>query len=185
MSTSLLRRALARSLSVLVATPLALAQGSGPLRSVEVTLRDVVDEDAEQRLELFDLSFVVTLDAAAGADVLGLALEVPGLRLPRFSGDKVADAQYVVRIGDRLALPGRSGIAFLRTRFSFSDAPELIAYPKDMATGRCTAIGDELAVPMAGTVVLIDPKDPEKKLIRKASVDEPFCGLVFKILDGR
>ncbi len=28
----------------------------------------------------------------------------------------------------------------------------------------------------------VDPKDPEKKLIRKASVDEPFCGLVFKIL---
>ncbi len=30
-------------------------------------------------------------------------------------------------------------------------------------------------------VVGIDPKKPEKKLERKARVDEPFCGLVFKI----
>lgn len=28
----------------------------------------------------------------------------------------------------------------------------------------------------------IDPKKPDKKLVRKASVDEPFCGLVFKIV---
>ncbi|MGC4001927.1 MAG: elongation factor G [Pirellulales bacterium] len=28
----------------------------------------------------------------------------------------------------------------------------------------------------------VDPKNPEKKLIRKASADEPFCGLVFKII---
>ncbi len=32
--------------------------------------------------------------------------------------------------------------------------------------------------PVEGT----DPKAPEKKLHRKASVDEPFCGLVFKIV---
>ena len=104
---------------------------------------------------------IVYLESMAGG-LQRFNAETGGL-LSRFSGDKVADAQYVVRIGDRLALPGRSGIAFLRTRFSFSDAPELIAYPKDMATGRCTAIGDELAVPMAGTVVLIDPKDPAKR----------------------
>jgi elongation factor G len=28
----------------------------------------------------------------------------------------------------------------------------------------------------------LDPKKPEKKLVRKADPDEPFCGLVFKIL---
>ena len=32
--------------------------------------------------------------------------------------------------------------------------------------------------PVEGT----DPKKPEKKLVRKADPDEPFCGLVFKIL---
>jgi elongation factor G len=34
-------------------------------------------------------------------------------------------------------------------------------------------------------VIGLDPNNPEKKLSRKPSIDEPFCGLVFKILPAK
>lgn len=49
-----------------------------------------------------------------------------------------------------------------------------------------TAVGNFLPSPIDRPPVEgIDPKKPDKKLIRKPAASEPFCGLVFKILPAK
>lgn len=48
------------------------------------------------------------------------------------------------------------------------------------------AVGYYLPCPLdRPPVVGIDPKKPDKQITRKPSVDEPFCGLIFKILPAK
>ncbi len=48
------------------------------------------------------------------------------------------------------------------------------------------AVGSYLPSPLDRPPVKgVDPKKPDKELARKPSVDEPFCGLVFKILPAK
>ena len=49
-----------------------------------------------------------------------------------------------------------------------------------------TAVGRFLPSPLDRPPVQgVDPKDPDKELVRKPDVKEPFCGLVFKILPAK
>ncbi|MFO0830707.1 MAG: PQQ-binding-like beta-propeller repeat protein [Phycisphaerales bacterium] len=97
---------------------------------------------------------VIEVDTATGA-----------LKARRKAAE-VGSPDYLVQVGDRLALIARSGLCFLPAARFATAAPEPAATDKFdrpvQFTGRAVAMGDSLCVPTASGVVLIDSLHPDQ-----------------------